>query len=133
MEVITHLTKFEIFCALNSEEQGRTVCPFKIKPDCSVFAKGHPFRGTDSSTIKLLIQFKRWHEDDPFVIGIPQPQVFSSDNTTRPPSSNPFMKSSCDGHTTCGQITAYATLHLSTQYRTHVFFVLICGEYVTVD
>ena len=94
-----------------------------------MFAKGHPFRGTDSSAVELLIEFKRRHEDNPFVMGIPQPRVSSSDNTTRPPSSNPFMKSSCDGRTTCGQITAYATSHMSAQYRTHVFFVLICGEY----
>ena len=39
------------------------------------------------------------------------------------------MKNSRDAHVTCGQITAYATLHMSAQYRTHVFFVLICKDY----
>jgi hypothetical protein len=39
------------------------------------------------------------------------------------------MKPSGDARATCGQITAYATSHMSAQYRTHVFFVLICGEF----
>jgi serine/threonine protein kinase len=39
------------------------------------------------------------------------------------------MRSSQESRDTCGQITAYATSHMSAQYRTHVFFVLICGDY----
>jgi hypothetical protein len=34
-----------------------------------------------------------------------------------------------DARTTRGQITAYATLVMGSQYRTHAFFVLIIGEY----
>jgi hypothetical protein len=60
---------------------------------------------------------------------LPQPRMSSSDNTTPPSPSNPFMKTSIHGRKTCGQITSYVTLHMSAQYCTHVFFILICGKY----
>ncbi|KAF8498954.1 hypothetical protein F5888DRAFT_1633507 [Russula emetica] len=118
-----HLKKLQIYCTSNSEDQGKTDFSIKIKPGCSVFVKDHSFCGTDSFAIELFIEFKQWVDDDPFVL---QPRMSSSDNT-RP--YNPFMKDSDLGRSTCGQITAYATLHMSVQYQTHVFFVLICGYY----
>lgn len=124
-----HLSNLQIYCTSDMEEQGKTDFPFKIKPDCSVFAKGHSFRGTDSSAVELFIEFKRRHDDDPFVSKLPRPRTSSSDNTSSSPPPNPFMKVSRDARHTCGQITAYATSHMSAQYRTHVFFVLICKDY----
>jgi hypothetical protein len=112
------------------EEQGSIDSPFKIKLDCSVFANGHSFHGTDSFAVELFIEFKRWQEDDPFVLELPQPRMSRSDNITSPSGYNPFMRFSQESRNTCGQITAYATLHISTQYQTHIFFVLICGDYV---
>jgi hypothetical protein len=86
-----HLTKFRIHCTLSSEdhissseEQGNANCPFKIKPDCSVFAEGYSFGGTDSSATKLFIEFKWCDEYDPFFMELPQPRMSSSDNTTPP-------------------------------------------------
>jgi hypothetical protein len=46
----------------------------------------------------------------------------SSDDT------NPFMKRTPEALSTCGQVAAYATSHMSAQYRTHVFSILICKD-----
>lgn len=125
------MSNYQIRVTSNSEERGKTNFPFKIKPDCSVYAKEHSFQGTNSSAVELFIEFKRCSDDDPFVSKLPQrsqPRKSSSNNTT-PPSHNPLMKTSSDPQITCGQITAYATSHMSAQYRTHIFFVLICSDY----
>jgi len=42
---------------------------------------------------------------------------------------NPFMSMSSPGCQVAGQITAYATLVLSTQYHMHTFLVLIFKKY----
>jgi len=74
----------------------------------------------------MFIEFKL--DEDPF-INFSQPRTSSSNSATSPPLLNPFLKTSVDAQTTCGQITAYATSHMSAQYRTHVFFVLICKDH----
>ena len=122
LDLRPHLSTLQIYTTSNSEEQGKTAFPFKIKPDCSVFAKEHLFKGTDSSAVELFIKFKQSGADDPF-FNFPQSQASSSDKT------NPFMKDTVESRTTCGQITAYATSHMSAQYWTHVFFILICEDY----
>ena len=120
-----YLSNFQIYCTSNSDEEGKTQFPTRIKPDCSVFAKGCSSRATNSSTVELFIEFKRQYDDDPFVI-----ETCSGKSNRMPSlSRNPFMKSSEDSYQTCGQITAYATSHMSAQYRTHIFFVLICKNY----
>jgi hypothetical protein len=108
------------------EEQVKTNFPLKIKPDCLVFDKDHSFSVPDSSTVEFFIKFKREPEDDPFAT-----VTFQFMNTTLSspgPPSNPFMKMSNEAVLTRGQITAYVTSHMSTQYRTHIFSVLICGS-----
>ena len=42
---------------------------------------------------------------------------------------NPFIKDSIEARAICGQITAYVTTHMSVQFQTHVFSILICNDY----
>jgi Fungal protein kinase len=129
---LTHpMSNYRIYNTSNSEERAKTNFPFKIKPDCSVFAKGHSFHGTDSSAVELLIEFKRQCDDDPFIKDPPleKSSASSSDGTTPSRPRNPLMKTSQAARLTCGKITAYATSHMSAQYRTHAFSILICSDY----
>jgi hypothetical protein len=108
------------------EEQAKTNFPSKIKPDCSVCDKDHSFSGPDSFAVEFFIEFKREPGDDPFTTVTSR---FMNTTPSSPgPPPNPFMKTSNKAVLTCGQITAYATLHMSAQYRTHIFSVLICGS-----
>jgi Fungal protein kinase len=108
------------------EEQAKTSFPLKIKPDCSVFDKDHSFSGPDSSAIKFFIEFKQEPGDDPFATATSR---FMNTTPSSPgPPPNPFVKTSNKAVLTHGQITAYATSHMSAQYRTHIFSVLICGS-----
>lgn len=76
----------------------------------------------DSSLVECLIEFKTTSSDsDPFVL-----DVLSDAAST---VQNPFMSTSSDGPKVAGQITAYATWVLSSQYRTHLFVILIFKEY----
>lgn len=59
---------------------------------------------------------------DPFVDNPPKSNSTKQDNTGFLCDPNPTRE-------VLGQITAYATAILSAQYRTHLFMVLIVGEY----
>ncbi|KAI9433375.1 hypothetical protein F5148DRAFT_113471 [Russula earlei] len=111
--ITPHLSKLQLYDTSKSEEKGKTDFPFKIKPDCSVYSREHPYHGTDSSIIELFIEFKR---DDPFI---------NSSNIT----PDGFLKKAHNPRLACGQIIAYAASHMSAQYRTHIFSVLICSDY----
>jgi hypothetical protein len=45
---------------------------------------------------------------------------------------NPFLKDSNDAISTLGQMTSYVASHLSAQFRTHAFFVLIVHDYARI-
>lgn len=88
--------------------------PYQLKPDCSVYANCEEMRNKsdtflDLSLVDFIIEFKCQDEHDPF-----------NDSLLR--SDGPLLK-------VLGQLTAYATRILSTQYRTHTFMVFIFGEY----
>jgi hypothetical protein len=106
------------------EEQAKTNLPLKIKPDCSVFDKDHSFSGPDSSAVEFFIEFKWEPGDDPFATAMSR---FTNTTPSSPgPPPNPFVKMSNEAALTRGQITAYATSHMSVQYWTHIFSILIC-------
>ncbi|KAI9449787.1 hypothetical protein BJY52DRAFT_1192296 [Lactarius psammicola] len=63
-------------------------------------------------TNDIYIEFKNKAEEDAFLTG-----------------SNRLMNQLTKGVSTAGQITTYAALQLDSQYRTHVFSVLIVGDY----
>jgi hypothetical protein len=46
-----------------------------------------------------------------------------------PEHMNPFINNSQKIRQVLGQITAYATLVLGSQYRTHVFLVIVFTKY----
>jgi hypothetical protein len=74
----------------------------------------------DFSRVDFIIEFKKV-SDDPFV-----DDTSESDGDGH---NNPFLRKDGSVHKVLGRITAYATAILSTQYRTHLFMVLIVGEY----
>lgn len=126
------MSNYQICVTANLGDQADTDFPFKIRPDCSVYAKTDSCCRTNSSTVELFIEFKRRSSDDPFIIKVPSSQTSStssSDNATPSLSLNPIMKTSSTACTTCGQITAYATSQMGAQYRTHIFSILIILDY----
>ena len=126
-----YMSNYQFQDTSRSEERAKTDFTFKIKPDCSLYAKEHSFHGTDSSAVELFIEFKQRRDDDPFIKD-PSPEkssASSSDGPTPSPPPNPLMKTSKAARLTCGKITAYATSHMGAQYRTHVFSILICLDY----
>jgi serine/threonine protein kinase len=46
--------------------------------------------------------------------------------------TNPFVKDSTEAISTLGQMTSYVTSHLGSQFRTHVFFILIVHNYARI-
>jgi len=98
-----------------------TKFPFACQPDCSVFAgKDISIWEFDTSAIKFVIEFKVNPSADPFLLD-PMPQ-------TKATSANPLMSTTSAGRIPAGQITAYATLVLSSQYCMHTFSVLISKD-----
>lgn len=100
---------------------------FACQPDCSVFVRpaGPPtFDGvyppaiTDSPCLEFVVEFKSNASSDPFVV----PAKRRGKETG---SGNPFVRTQ-QVDSVVGQITAYATHILSSQYRTHAFTILIC-------
>jgi len=65
-------------------------------------------------------------DSDPFVQDVP------GKSSTVDTVQNLFMNSSSSGCKTAGQITAYATWILSTQYRTHLFLILIFKKHARI-
>jgi len=98
--------------------------PYFCKPDCSVYNHNHlPQEGEtlDSSLIEFTIKFKTRPSQDPFRHGL--------DCNADTDKNNPLMVTESTGSKTAGQVIAYTTLILSTQYRTHTFSVLIIKDY----
>jgi hypothetical protein len=89
---------------------------FSCPPDCSVYSSDVHKHELNSSSLEFPIVFKSSLDQDPFAIN-PIPSEYEQVNS--------FMSTTGAGCLVAGQITAYATLTLSAQYRTHVFLVLI--------
>jgi len=94
---------------------------FACQPDCSVFAgKNISIREFDVSAIKFIIKFKVNLSADPFLL---DPML-----QTKATSANPLISTTSAGCIPAGQITAYATLVLSSQYCMHAFSILISKD-----
>jgi len=83
--------------------------PFEVKPDVSVYAGCKPSYLTKLVSVEIFIEFKWNNANDPFC------------NNTR----ETFARPSKNANNMLGQITSYAALHLATQFRTHVYSILI--------
>jgi len=109
------------------DQDNPTKFPFLCQPDCSVYDTKSPHNNwLDSSLVECLIKFKMGADSDPFVQDVP------GKSSTVDTVQNLFMNSSSSGRKTAGQITAYATWILSTQYRTHLFLILIFKKHVRI-
>ncbi|KIM74741.1 hypothetical protein PILCRDRAFT_25867, partial [Piloderma croceum F 1598] len=89
---------------------GQSEFSFDIKPNICVYTTTSECRGrTDVARSELLIEFK-WHSsDDPFF--------------------DPHTPTCAD---TIGQITSYAAAQLGSQFRTHIYSILVIKDYARV-
>lgn len=101
--------------------------PFKIKPDISVYSADlcpDPGELTDSSKVEIFLEFKWKYGDDPFcnVHDIKHP-VGEDGRTVKS-----FLRNTKTAKDTLGQITAYAAAQLGSQFRTHIYSILIIKD-----
>jgi hypothetical protein len=77
--------------------------------------------------VDFVIEFKKPPYCDPFIdnpsIGKLKP------NSESGKTLNPFLFPNSSAREVLGQLTAYATAILSSQYRTHTFIVFIVKDY----
>jgi hypothetical protein len=96
--------------------------PFKIKPDVSVYRSDSDLDViSDSASSEIFIEFKWKPSDDPFCdVRNVQRSLPSGEDTVKS-----FLRGTKSADDTLGQITAYAATQLGSQFRTHVYSVLI--------
>ena len=96
--------------------------PFKIKPDVSVYPAGLDSNiVTDSASAEIFIEFKWRPEDDPFSDVHDVQRTIDEDTVT----VQSFLHETKAADDTLGQITSYVAAQLGSQFRTHVYSVLI--------
>ncbi|KIK78129.1 hypothetical protein PAXRUDRAFT_36697 [Paxillus rubicundulus Ve08.2h10] len=81
---------------------------YQVKPNLCVYSDASSI-GCDSSRVEVIIKFKWDHGQDPFC----QPMFVSCCNTAL---------------NTLGQITAYASAQLTSQFCTHCFSILVIQD-----
>jgi hypothetical protein len=103
---------------------------FSIKPDCGVYRKENKGTAGTVASAEFLIEFKWSREDDPFYLSQAKQSAGPSEKTTKNNGllSMPLNQSSPAYHT-LGQIGTYVAVQTDSQFRTHIFFVLIVGDY----
>jgi hypothetical protein len=88
-----------------------------IKPDVMIYSRDCPRIGTsDIRKAEILCEFKFYPSDDPF-----RDDGFLS-----------FEHDTAAARDTLGQITLYATAHMSARFVTYVFFILVFLSYARV-
>lgn len=108
----------------------RSSCRFRVKPDVSVYPARTDDVKTNSALVEMFIEFKWDKEDSPFddVKDKPYPDnddKSSNDADTSTSGKRFFIRNFKRARDTLGQITSYASAQLSAQFRTHIFSVLI--------
>jgi hypothetical protein len=116
-----HLKTLYICNTSHSPDKAITGYQVSFAPDCTVYDQAREnVLHANSAISDIYIEFKSKAEEDAFLVDIPdQPSS----------TSNPLMNQAPQGVLTAGQITTYAALQLDSQYRTHVFSILIVGDY----
>jgi hypothetical protein len=96
-----------------------------LKPDIGVYRSGlSPTRITDFSKMEFWVEFKPSTDWDGFRdIAKPNQTSDQSDEFSL------FENNSQKSRLTRGQIASYAAAQLATQFRTHVFSLLICSSF----
>ncbi|KAN0115794.1 hypothetical protein V8E52_006606, partial [Russula decolorans] len=97
--------------AWSDEEAENSRFPFKIRPDCSVYAKEISPEFTNSSLVEFFIEHKSQPNMDPFIVPKSKPSTLPTTLCT-----NPFVKDSTEAISTLGQMTSYVTSHLGSQF-----------------
>ncbi|KAI9454523.1 hypothetical protein F5148DRAFT_1288603 [Russula earlei] len=131
--VSEHLPNLRLVNTSRLSEKAPTKYPYRCQPDCAVYKAVNDRSVLNSSLVEFFIEFKTTSEKDPFVNIQCAPndenQVGTEGKSQAAIKDNPFMRTSADGRQVAGQITAYATLVLSTQYRTHTFLALVFKDF----
>ena len=105
------------------DRNSRLDFPFKIKPDLSIYCTdSSPGAATDSSKAEIFIEFKWNSIDDPFG----EIRYIECPKGGAPLKS--FLHDTKTGTDTLGQITAYAAAQLGSQFRTHIYSILIVKD-----
>jgi hypothetical protein len=116
-----HLKTLYICDTSHSPEQAFSEHSVSFFPDCTVYDPVlNNVTQTNSNISDIYIEFKLKVEEDAFLTNIPDKPLSVSDT---------LMNQMTRGVTMAGQITTYAALQLESQYRTHVFSVLILRDY----
>jgi hypothetical protein len=93
-----------------------------IKPDVCVYrAADYNIIGTDSSLVEIIIEFKWQSRSNPFTMHKNQ-----NDNAAN------YPRNSNATHDTLGQISEYAAAHFSSQFRTHIYSILLGKRTATI-
>ncbi|KAH9162842.1 hypothetical protein EDB89DRAFT_1801584, partial [Lactarius sanguifluus] len=98
--------------------------PFKIKPDVSIYPANSPSDTlTNSALAEIFIEFKWNTDDDPFqeVHNVQCARCGDAAVTS-------FLRESKAAKDTLGQITAYASAQLGSQFRTYVYSIFILKQ-----
>ena len=98
--------------------------PFETKPDISVYHKSlgdKAPKNCESSLIDIHIKFKRYTWDDPFEIP-----------TTTARRDSAFIAPTPNKTNTLGQIEAYATSQLASQFCTHCYSVYVNRDHTRI-
>jgi hypothetical protein len=96
-----------------------------LKPDVGVYhSERMPSRTTDFSKMEFWVEFKLQADHDAF-----RDEAKSNQTLTLLDDSPQFEHDSQQSRDTRGQIASYAAAHMGTQFRTHVFSLLICGSF----
>lgn len=101
---------------MNKGPNGRFL--YELRPDCSVYEMGtiaSDAHRLDLSRADLVFEIKKELSADPFAEKAPDSKA----------EENTFVNNTSE---ILGQITAYASSILGSQYRTHAFMVLITGN-----
>lgn len=109
---------------VNTSEIPDTACQ-GLKPDIGVYHTSRtPSRITDFSTMEFWVEFKYNADHDAFRdTAKPNETPDGSDEFSH------FEHNSQQSRLTRGQIASYAAAQLGTQFRTHIFSLLICGSF----
>ena len=96
-----------------------------IKPDISVYSIDlFPRVVTDSSKVKMFLEFKWKSGDDPFHDVYDIEYLHDKDGKT----VKSFLRNTKAAKDTLGQITAYAAAQLGSQFHTHIYSVLMVKD-----
>ena len=96
-----------------------------LKPDIGIYHSScTPSRVNDFSQMEFWVEFKYNTDHDAF-----QDNAKPNETSDRSDESSHFEHNSQQSQLRRGQIASYTAAHLGSQFRTHIFSLLICGSF----